>query len=408
MLDIIIKYIEGFYRVRVTGININRFINLCKSRNIIIWNLKRNENELIFFIGQKDYEKLTSPAEKTSSEVKLLKEYGLKSFLKKNRKRIPFLTGIILFAVIIYVQSLFIWNISISGEEDYTSDEILSHVSKNYVSIGTLKSEIDCEELEKSLRADFNDIAWISCSIEGTKLSIEITETLNVFTDTSMNVPCNIVSLKDCTISEMVTSSGVPVVTVGTDVKKGDILISGAVFLYDDNDEVLDTNYVSAEGKVYGICTYNYENEINLKYYAKEYTENYKSYYSFGIINYIFTPFETSGDYENYDVITDTRYVHIGDSYYLPLSWKKTTIQEYNLTQITLTEDEAFERAKTRLEEYISDLQEKGVQIIENNVKITCDEDTCTAKGTLIVSELVGIPQELVVVSEKEQEEEDE
>ncbi len=408
MLDIIIKYIQGFYKVRVNSININRFINLCKSRNIIIWDLKRNENELVFFITQRDYEKLAVPVEKTSAEVKLLKEYGLRAFIKKNRKRVPFVIGFLLFVLIIYVQSLFIWNISVSGEEDYTSDEILAHVSKNYVSIGTFKSEIDCEELEKNLRADFSDIAWISCSIEGTKLTIEITETLDVFTDTSMNVPCNIVALKDCTISEMVTSAGVPVVTEGIDVKKGDILISGAVFLYDDNGEVFDTNYVSAEGNVYGISTYNYENVINLKYYAKEYTDNSKSYYSFGLFNFIFTPFEKSSDYENYDVITDTGYAHIGSSFYLPFSIEKTTIHEYNLKQITLTEDEAKEKAKVKLQEYISDLQEKGVQIIENNVKITCDEDTCTAKGTLVVNELVGIPHELVIVSIPEQEDEDE
>ena len=49
-------------------------------------------------------------------------------------------------------------------------------------------------------------------------------------------------------------------------------MISGAVYLYDDNNEVLDTNYVSAEGEVYGICIYHYKNEISLSYYTKEYT----------------------------------------------------------------------------------------------------------------------------------------
>ena len=83
-----------------------------------------------------------------------------------------------------------------------------------------MKSKVDCEELEEQLRKDFEDIAWISCSLEGTKLSIEITETLNVFTDTSMKEPCNIIASKDCTISDIVTASGTPVVTAGTDVKK--------------------------------------------------------------------------------------------------------------------------------------------------------------------------------------------
>ena len=99
-----------------------------------------------------------------------------------------------------------------SGESDYTSDEILQHINEYYVQTGTPKSKVDCAELEKNLRKDFEDIAWISCALTGTKLSVEITETLNVCTDTSMKGPCNIIASKNCTIAEIVTASGTPVV----------------------------------------------------------------------------------------------------------------------------------------------------------------------------------------------------
>ena len=91
-----------------------------------------------------------------------------------------------------------------------------------------------------------------------------------------MKEPCNIIASQDCTITEIVTASGTPVVKAGDDVKKGDILISGAVYLYDDNNEVLDTNYVSAEGTVYGICVYHYKDTVPLSCYSKEYTGNEK------------------------------------------------------------------------------------------------------------------------------------
>ena len=86
-----------------------------------------------------------------------------------------------------------------------------------------------------------------------------------------MKEPCNIIASQDCTITEIVTASGTPVVKAGDDVKKGDILISGAVYLYDDNNEVLDTNYVSAE-ELYMESVYIITKiTVPLSCYSKEY-----------------------------------------------------------------------------------------------------------------------------------------
>lgn len=402
MFDIILKYLYGFAKIHIQGIHINRFVNLCKARDIKLWDLEQKEDEIFFFIASSDITRLKEPALKTGSEVEVLKEYGIREFVRKNKKRIPFVAGFILFAVLIYIQSLFIWEISISGESDYTSDEILQHINEYYVQTGTLKSKVDCAELEKNLRKDFEDIAWISCSLTGTKLSVEITETLNVFTDISMKEPCNIIASKDCTISEIVTASGTPVVKAGDDVKKGDILISGAVYLYDDNNEMMDTNYVSAEGEVYGICVYHYDESIPRTNYVKEYTGNEKKYYSFGLLKYDFTPYVPKCSYDTFDRLSDDKRLHIGKDLYLPFEIKKTTVKEYTLLMENLSEEEATDKMQKKLNRYIGNLQEKGVQIIENNVKITNSGDECLAEGDITVRQLIGIPHELQIISEEQ------
>ena len=267
---------------------------------------------------------------------------------------------------------------------------------------GTPKSKVDCAELEKNLRKDFEDIAWISCALTGTKLSVEITETLNVCTDTSMKGPCNIVASKNCTIAEIVTASGTPVVKSGDDVKKGDVLISGAVYLYDDNNEVMDTNYVSAEGEVYGICVYHYDESIPRTNYVKEYTGNEKKYYSFGLLKYDFTPYVPKCPYDTFDRLSDDKRLHIGKNLYLPFEIKKTTVKEYTLMMKKLSEKDATDKMQEKLNHYIGNLQEKGVQIIEKNVKITCSEDACHAVGDITVKQLIGVPHELQIISEEQ------
>ncbi len=141
MFDIILRYLYGFAKIHLRGIHINRFVNLCKARDIKLWNLEQKEDEIFFFTASKDIARLEEPARKTGSDVEVLRVYGIREFIRKNKKRIPFVAGFILFAVLIYIQSLFIWEISVSGESDYTSDEILQHINEYYVQTGTPKSK---------------------------------------------------------------------------------------------------------------------------------------------------------------------------------------------------------------------------------------------------------------------------
>ena len=90
MFDIILRYLYGFAKIHLRGIHINRFVNLCKARDIKLWDLEQKENEIFFFVASKDIAHLKEPALKTGSEVEILKEYGIRQFIRKNKKRIPF------------------------------------------------------------------------------------------------------------------------------------------------------------------------------------------------------------------------------------------------------------------------------------------------------------------------------
>ena len=41
-LKILFSYLLGYLKISVEGYYIERFINICKTNNITIWNLKRN------------------------------------------------------------------------------------------------------------------------------------------------------------------------------------------------------------------------------------------------------------------------------------------------------------------------------------------------------------------------------
>ena len=95
MFDIILRYLYGFAKIHLRGIHINRFVNLCKARDIKLWDLEQKEDEIFFFTASKDIARLEEPARKTESDVEILRVYGIREFIRKNKKRIPFVAGFI-------------------------------------------------------------------------------------------------------------------------------------------------------------------------------------------------------------------------------------------------------------------------------------------------------------------------
>lgn len=66
LIKILLNYIFGYVRISLEGYYIERFINICKTRKIIIWNLKLEKNvKLLFNTGIKDIENVKEIANKT-------------------------------------------------------------------------------------------------------------------------------------------------------------------------------------------------------------------------------------------------------------------------------------------------------------------------------------------------------
>ena len=87
--------------------------------------------------------------------------------------------------------------------------------------------------------------------------------------------------------------------------------------------------------------------------------------------------------YQDYTETTDTFQLHLTDNFYLPVSLRKITYQEYENVKKTHTEEEIRQIATKNLENYLTDLEEKGIQIIGKNVIIESKGGKYVVKGTI-------------------------
>ncbi len=394
MLLRILRFVFGYIRMEVYGFAPERFMNLIISNQIVVWDVASTENGYQFYTGRKNLLRMKPYLQKANMKMKIHKRYGLPFLIRKYRKRTMFVAGFIMCLVVLYILSLFVWEVKVTGEDKLVADSVRKQVEKNYVSLGTLKSKISCTQLEQTLRKDFDEISWVSCELKGTGLTIYLEEGMAP-KKVEQKEEGDIVASKDAVITKMITRQGTPVVHVKDSVKKGDILISGTVYIYDDNNEVIETNRICADGDIYGTTTYSYEDYVDLKYYKKKYTNKSKRSITFFVLNYCITPYAPTLSADNVDTYTEIHKARLFHDFYLPFGYKLTKRTPYTLEAVTHSDSEATQILQKRFRKKIKSFKEKKVEIIENNVTIEKENGKMVAKGILILNEPIAKLAEL-------------
>lgn len=385
MLFSLIKYFRGYVYVCLSGYAPERFLNLCSNHDILIWNLKPNEDGYCFCISVQGFKQLKPILRKTRTHVKIIRKVGAPFGVYHYRKRKVFCLGIFLFAMLLYGLSGYVWNIEVNGNSYLSTEVVLDFLAEEEASFGTKIKDIDCTKLEEALRSQYREVIWTSIKIYGTKMTVDIQENLlpeETYTESDETI-YDIVAAKDGIITQMVTRNGTPCTAVGAEVKKGDLLVSGCIEIQNDDGEIAQYLYHSSDADILAKVTYVYEDVIPAVYIDKVSKDE-------PVINYQLTVFGKT--LKNplfrlkdapYEIMTDTTQLHVTDNFYLPVYLMKQVCQEYENVEKTHTESEVKKIASVNLKNYLEDLEEKGIQIIEKNVIIEKRNQKYVVKGTI-------------------------
>ena len=380
----------------VKGEQTLRFVNLCRNNGIELRHLIRKENAIQMEIDAKNFKKLRPLVRKTHVKIHILNRQGPAFFFYRHKKRWWFLIGAAACAGIIYVLSLFIWQIDIDGNSKYTEALILQALAQMNVKTGCRKSEIDLPEIEEELRIMYNEITWVSASITGTKLQIELREGNLKTSEVSESGPADLMADEDAVITNLVVRQGTAAVHYGDEVKKGDVLIGGRVFIYNEDETLKKVDYLTADGDIYGRYQHIYEKNYRRKHEVREYKE--KTWMILALEAYgkrIQVPdwqgvFRKTSDGDRMEVWSWSKHFRLTPTFYLPLAVQYTEYVPYRNTIQNYTDDNLKTMAAKDLEKYLNELEKKGVQIISNSVTISLDADGGHVKGTLILDGPIG------------------
>lgn len=410
-------------RCLVTGEETLRFVNLCRNNGIELRHLVRRENAIQMEIDAENLKKLRPLVRKTHVKIHILNRHGPAFFFYRHKRRWWFLLGMTVFAGMIYMLSLFVWQIDIDGNRKYTDALILQALAQMDVKTGCRKSEIDLPEIEEELRIMYNEITWVSASIAGTKLQIELREgdlkisgssgggqTGNVKRvenrennpktqngESETDLPANLVADEDAIITNLVVRRGTAAVRYGDEVKKGDVLIEGKVYIYNEDETLKKVDYLTAEGDVFGKYQELYEKHYQRKHEERSYKG--KNYRELGVAivgksfclpvweNILKKQLEENTLSE---VWSWKKQFRLTPTFYLPFALEYTEYVPYENVVEEYTDEVIKKMAEEELQKYLNELEKKGVQIISNSVTISLDADGGHVKGTLILDGPIG------------------
>lgn len=367
-----------------------RLMNICSYRGIVTWRNRKKKADG-FYIYSSDRNEVELAAEKYLLEVKANEMNSLRRIFTLYKKRLSFLAGLIICGLLIYIESLYVWRIDVDGCNDLTPEEVISVMENEYPCYGKKKKDIDLETLKNVIADNFEGVCWVSCNISGTHLTVNLRESEDVFNRGKPTDPCNVVAAMDCTIYSIVTSAGTPVVMAGDDVKKGDILISGAVNILNDDSEVVETKMVPADGEVFGVCDIPYSDSVDSNQCIKVPKDREISGIKIRLGTKIISPYIKKTKNTDSDLEQEEYCLHFGN-FYLPVSVTVEHYQYYDLKNEQLDESAVKQRLQEHIQTYIGKMQEKGVQIVRKNVIITNGNAGMKADGEITVILPVGIP----------------
>lgn len=246
---LLFRYIFGFLIIRIKGENNEKLLNIAAKNRIRLWSLRCEKGDIIGNIRINDFKKLRSLIRGQKINIKITKKCGLPFKFKKYNKRIGFFIGILIFFTILRILSGYIWCIEISGNKNLSDAEILKECKNIGIFEGVKTSKIDSNNDAKKLTIGKNGISWASLNIEGSLLTVNVTE---IKEEDKNETATNLKAKCDGEITMIDVTSGNVVVKIGDTVSKGDLLVSGII------ESLGNTVYVHTSGVVYAKTTHKY------------------------------------------------------------------------------------------------------------------------------------------------------
>lgn len=348
---------------------LNRFIKKCIDNNINLYNISYVKDKMVVLIDVKDYLKIKRL--NYYSKIRVVKYDGLLNIKKIIKDNMFYISVIFLSFIWMNLLTNYIVDIEIIHSNSGIRRLLKEELDKNNVKRFSLAYSFEeLDNITKKILADNkNNLEWVSIKKDGMKYIVRAEERI-IKSEEVSDKPRDIVASKDAYITKVISNKGNVLVRQGEYVKKGTVLISGKITLYEDVKGV-----TSASGSVYGNVWYESVVEIPKEISSERLTG--KKRYNLNVGNKILL----RNKYQNF------RQKNIKEIKIFGLKIKFYREEEVEIIKTKTDDEYALRRLK---EEFDKKLNGKGVIIYQKVLKKEENNSTIKYRVFIITNELIN------------------
>lgn len=219
---------RGSITIEINSLNPEKILNILWKRDIDIIEAKKTSITTIFLtISYENYKEVYKIVENCKGKIKIIKKTGIIFFLERVQKEVTLILGGILFFIVLYILSTYIWGIEIETEENLAPYEVRKELALIGIKPGVAKKYIDVDAIEKKLSSNDDNILWLRVRIEGSILKVIVKEKITPPKIKTDEILGSCIASRAGEVKRIFIEAGSANVTVGDIVNEGDILING-------------------------------------------------------------------------------------------------------------------------------------------------------------------------------------
>ena len=362
MLKRAVKLLRGSVRVRAQCAYPERVLNLCSARGIEFWEVRwLSALELSFCVARTDLRALRRAAEGCGAEFSVERTAGAPFFLARFRRRYVLLAGLALCALLLAVNSLFIWDLEVTGNENVPTERILRVLAENGVRRGTFVYSFRSREVCNRVLPELRELCWVAVNVRGCRAYVQVRERVRAPERVNESAPTNVVARRAGLVTEVRALDGEKKVLPGTSVREGQLLIAGVVDTGGTENPSVATRFLAGKGSVRARTWYELSVYIPLTMEEKVYTGEKKERLTliWGEKRLKIGAKGSSIVRADCDKIKEQKQWELLGLLTLPVTWEKETYLPYETRAYTRSRDEAEQLGRDALEEYLAGLLEE-------------------------------------------------
>lgn len=393
MLKKAVKLLRGSVCVRAKSAYPERMLNLCSARGIEFWDVRWiDDTALSFCVARGDLRALRRAAEGCGAEVSIERTAGTPFFFARLRRRHALFAGGILCAALLLVNSLFIWDFEVTGNETVPTETILHALREHGVHRGTFIYSFRSQDICNRVLPELKDLCWVAVNVRGCKAYVQVRERVRAPERVNESEPTNVIAAKPGLITKVRALDGEKRVLPGTSVQQGQLLIAGVVDTGGTEKPSVTTHFLAGKGEVWARTWYDLTVRVPLTYEKKVYTGKEKRSHTliWGENRLKIGAKGSSICNVDCDKIKNQTQWTLFGLFALPVTWETETLLPYELEVTPRSRADAEAQGKDMLETYLAALLGEAGSVTQRRFSTAVEGDTLVVTLSAECEEQIG------------------